>query len=144
MLREITGKGTGIRKCYGKGNLRLIIPGNPGNHIKIKILFIFIPWPGIRKMQIMNIISRPNSRPKLPLPKNGKGNYKMPREGTGNLRLVFPGITGNRISRSPLPLSHATSPILQCHIFLPPYPTHGHGGHIHVLDLKFKIFWTNF
>ena len=21
------GKGTGIRKCYGKGNLRLIIPG---------------------------------------------------------------------------------------------------------------------
>ena len=87
-----------------------------------------------------DIISRPNSRPKLPLPKNGKGNYKMPREGTGNLRLVFPGITGNRISRSPLPLSHATSPILQCHIFLPPYPTHGHGGHIHVLDLKFKIF----
>ena len=30
------GKGTGIRKCYGKGNLRLVIPGNPGNHIKSK------------------------------------------------------------------------------------------------------------
>ena len=33
------GKGTGIRKCYGKrlGNLRLVIPGNPGNHIKSKV-----------------------------------------------------------------------------------------------------------
>ena len=46
------GKGTGIRKCYGKGmgNLRLVfpgIPGNPGNHIKskvkFKISFIFMP-----------------------------------------------------------------------------------------------------
>ena len=27
----------------------------------------------------------------------------MPREGKGNLRLVFPGITGNGNSRSPLP-----------------------------------------
>ena len=38
------GKGTGIRKCYGKGmgNLRLVfpgIPGNPGNHIKSKVKF---------------------------------------------------------------------------------------------------------
>ena len=24
------GKGTGIRKCYGKGNLRLVILGIPG------------------------------------------------------------------------------------------------------------------
>ena len=24
------GKGMGIRKCYGKGNLWLVIPGNPG------------------------------------------------------------------------------------------------------------------
>ena len=48
-------------------------------------------------------ISRPNSRPKLPFPGNGKGKFKMPREGTGNLRLVFPGITGNGNSRSPLP-----------------------------------------
>ena len=46
--REITfpfyGKGTGIRKCYGKGmgNLRLVIPGIqgiPGNHIKSKVNF---------------------------------------------------------------------------------------------------------
>ena len=28
--------------------------------------------------------------------------YKTPREGKGNLRLVFPGITGNGNSRSPL------------------------------------------
>ena len=26
-------------------------------------------------------ISRPNSRPKLPFPGNGKGKFKMPREG---------------------------------------------------------------
>ena len=46
------GKGTGIRKCFGKGmgNLRLVfpgIPGNPGNNIKgkikFKISFIFMP-----------------------------------------------------------------------------------------------------
>ena len=43
------GKGTGIRKLLweGKGNLRLVIPGNPGNHIKskvkFKILFVFMP-----------------------------------------------------------------------------------------------------
>ena len=45
------GKGTGIRKCYGKGReweiLMLVIPGNPGNHIKskvkFKIWFIFMP-----------------------------------------------------------------------------------------------------
>ena len=35
------GKGTGIRKCYGKGNLRLVIPGNPGNHIKSKDFIYF-------------------------------------------------------------------------------------------------------
>ena len=28
-------------------------------------------------------ISRPNSRPKLPFPGNGKGKFKMPREGKG-------------------------------------------------------------
>jgi len=28
-------------------------------------------------------ISRPNSRPKLPFPVNGKGKFKMPREGKG-------------------------------------------------------------
>ena len=38
------GKGTGIRKLLreGKGNLRLVIPGipgNPGNHIKSKVKF---------------------------------------------------------------------------------------------------------
>ena len=44
------GKGTGIHKLLreGKGNLRLVIPGipgNPGNHIKSKIKFkiIFMP-----------------------------------------------------------------------------------------------------
>ena len=41
------GKGTGIRKLLreGKGNLRLVIPGipgNPGNHIKSKIKFKII------------------------------------------------------------------------------------------------------
>ena len=73
----------------GKGNLRLVIPGiprNPGNYIKskvkFKILFIFMPWPAIRKTANDNI-SRPNSRQKLPFPGNGKGNYKMPREGKG-------------------------------------------------------------
>ena len=49
-------------------------------------------------------ISRPNSRPKLPFPGNGKGKFKMLREGKGNLRLVFPAITGNVNSRSPLNL----------------------------------------
>ena len=47
-------------------------------------------------------ISHPNSRPKLPFPGNGKGNLKLPWEGKGNLRLVFPGVTGNGNSRSPL------------------------------------------
>ena len=28
-----------------------------------------------------DICPSPNSRPKLPFPGNGKGNYKMPREG---------------------------------------------------------------
>ena len=28
-------------------------------------------------------ISRPNSRPKLPFPGNGKGKFRMPREGKG-------------------------------------------------------------
>ena len=31
-----------------------------------------------------------------------EGKSQMPREGKGNLRLVFPGITGNGNSRSPL------------------------------------------
>ena len=61
-----------------------------------------MPWPAIRKTENNDGISRLNSRPKLPFPGNGKGNYKMPREGKGNLRLVFPGITGNGNSRSPL------------------------------------------
>ena len=44
------GKGTGIRKLLreGKGNLRLVIPGipgNPGNHIKSKIKFKIISMP---------------------------------------------------------------------------------------------------
>ena len=49
------GKGTGICKLLreGKGNLRLVIPGipgNPGNQIKSKIKFkiIFMPWQAIR------------------------------------------------------------------------------------------------
>ena len=84
------GKGMGIRKCYGKemGNLRLVIPGIlgiPGNHIKskvkFKIWFIFMPWPAIHKTANTDSISRLNSRPKLPFPGNGKGNYKIPREG---------------------------------------------------------------
>ena len=74
----------------GKGNLRLVIPGiprNPGNYIKSKvkskIWFIFMPWPAIHKTENNDGISRLNSRPKLPFPGNGKGNYKMPREGKG-------------------------------------------------------------
>ena len=61
-----------------------------------------MPWPAIRKTANNDSISRPNSRPKLPFPGNGKGNYKMPWEGKGNLKLVFPGITGSGNSRSPL------------------------------------------
>ena len=55
------GKGTGIRKLLreGKGNLRLVIPGipgNPGNHIKSKIKFkiIFMPWQAIRSQSFFN------------------------------------------------------------------------------------------
>ena len=95
-----------LQEGKGMGNLRLVIPGIPGNHIKskvkLKIWFIFMPWPAIRKTENNDGISRLNSRPKLPFPGNGKGNYKMPREGKGNLRLVFLGITGNGNSRSPL------------------------------------------
>ena len=53
------GKGTGIRKCYrkGMGNLRLVIPGIPGNHIKAKvkfnILFILCLDQPSAKLQIM-------------------------------------------------------------------------------------------
>ena len=117
----------------GKGNLRLVIPGipgNPGNHIKskvkFKILFIFMPWPAIRKTANFDIISRLNTQPKLPFPGNGKGNYKMPREGKGNLRLVFPGITGNGNSRSPLDCTSVTPYLfsalqcVHCSVFLPP------------------------
>ena len=63
------------------------IPGIPGNHIKSKvkfnISFIFTPWPAIRQTANKDSISRLNSRPKLPFPGNGKGNYKMPQEGKG-------------------------------------------------------------
>ena len=31
-----------------------------------------------------------------------EGKFEMPQERKGNLRLVFPGITGNGNSRSPL------------------------------------------
>ena len=40
------------------------------------------------------IISRLNSRPKLPFPGNGKGNYKMPREG--KFEACIPGNHGKR------------------------------------------------
>ena len=79
-----------LREGKGMGNLRLVIPGipgNPGNHMKskvrFKILFILMPSPTIRKTANNDGISRLNSRPKLPFPGNGKGNYKMPREGKG-------------------------------------------------------------
>ena len=65
----------------GKGNLRLVIPGNPGNHIKskvkFKILFIFMPWPAIRKTANNDSISRLNSRPKLPFPGNEEHTIKI-------------------------------------------------------------------
>ena len=44
-------------------------------------------------------ISRPNSRPKLPFPGNGKGKFKMPREGKGrdgNFEACIPGNHGKR------------------------------------------------
>ena len=62
-------------------------PVNPGNYIKskvkFKILFFFMPLRAICKTANNDSISRSNSRPKLPFPGNGKGNYKMPREGKG-------------------------------------------------------------
>ena len=68
-----------LREGKGMGNLRLVIPGIPGipgNHIKRKvkfnILFIFMPWPAIRKTANNDSISRLNSRSKLPFPGNGK------------------------------------------------------------------------
>ena len=71
---------------------------NPGNHIKskvkFKILFIFMPPPAIRKTANNDSISRPNSRPKLPFPGNGKGNYKMPQEG--KFDACIPGSHGKR------------------------------------------------
>ena len=49
---------------------------NPENHIKskvkVKIWFIFMPWPAIRKTANNDSISRLNSRSKLPFPGNGK------------------------------------------------------------------------
>ena len=42
-----------------------------------------MPWPVTHKTANDDSISRLNSRPKIPFPGNGKGNYKMPREGKG-------------------------------------------------------------
>ena len=68
-----------------------------------------MPWPAIRQTANNDSISRLNSRPKIPFPGNGKGNYKISREGKGNFRLVFPGIMGNGNSRSPLCLTYSES-----------------------------------
>ena len=107
-------KGTGIRKCYGKGmgNLRLVIPGIPGipgNHIKAKvkfnILFILCLDQPSAKLQIMIVFPVLIPGQNFLFPGTGREITKCHgkgREGKGNLRLVFPGITGNRNSRSPL------------------------------------------
>ena len=53
-----SGRGTGIRKSYGKGNLRLVIPGipgNPGNHIKSKIKFKIIFMPSAAKAFLISV-----------------------------------------------------------------------------------------
>ena len=56
---RFTGREREFANCYGKGNLRLVIPGipgNPGNHIKSKIKFkiIFMPWQAIRSQSFFN------------------------------------------------------------------------------------------
>ena len=45
VLQEGNGNSQIATGREGKGNLRLVIPGNPGNHIKSKIKFkiIFMP-----------------------------------------------------------------------------------------------------
>ena len=53
-----------------------------------------MPPPAIRKTANNDSISRPNSRPKLPFPGNGKGNYKMPQEG--KFEACIPGSHGKR------------------------------------------------
>ena len=53
-----------------------------------------MPRPAISKTANTDSISRLNSRPKLPFPGNGKGNYKMPREG--KFEVCIPGNHGKR------------------------------------------------
>ena len=53
VLREGNGNSQIATGREGKGNLRLVIPGipgNPGNHIKskVKLKIIFMPWQAIR------------------------------------------------------------------------------------------------
>ena len=56
VLREGNGNSQIATGREGKGNLRLVIPGNPGNHIKSKIKFkiIFMPWQAIRSQSFFN------------------------------------------------------------------------------------------
>ena len=59
-----------------------------------------MPWQTIRSQNrcFFNQVYINNDSISRPL------KYKTPREGKGNLRLVFPAITGNVNSRSPLNL----------------------------------------
>ena len=55
-LREGNGNLQIATGREGKENLRLVIPGNPGNHIKSKIKFkiIFMRWQAIRSQSFFN------------------------------------------------------------------------------------------
>ena len=69
-----------------------------------------MPWPAIRKTANNDSISRLPGQIFL-FPGTGREITKCHgkgREGKGNLRLVFPGITENGNSRSPLPCAQCT------------------------------------
>ena len=84
------------KKCFLSGIARITSPPPSPQFGQLVPLFLDV------KNDVLVRITELNSEPKLPFPGNGKGNYKMPRGGKGNLRLVFPGITENGNSRSPL------------------------------------------
>ena len=69
-----------------------------------------MPWPAILKIASNDSISRPNSRPKLLFPENGKGNYKMPREWKGK---EIWGLYSQESRETGIP-AHPQNPILMC------------------------------
>ena len=74
----------------------------------------------------------------------GTGNYKMPREGKGNLRLVFPGITGNGNSHSPLLQGQFPGRMLGCCFFLVAISLFSNIGQAHALAINcIKALYPN-